>query len=65
MSQTIESKPSQMRKSIRAIVASALLGLTLQQSWTKHEEPWGLGLPELERQGLNGYNCRLTPLYRR
>jgi len=27
MSQIIESKPSQMRKSIRAIVASALLGL--------------------------------------
>lgn len=58
MSQTIESKPSQMRKS------SALLGLTLQQSWAKLEELWGLGLPELECQGLSGYNCRLSPLYR-
>ena len=64
MSQIIESKPSQMRKSIRAIVASALLGLTLQQSWAKLEELWGLGLPELECQGLSGYNCRLSPLYR-
>ena len=39
-------------------------GLTLQQSWARHEALWGLGHIELKYQGLDGYNCRLTAFYR-